>query len=286
MIFGCRFHAIDKLLQFLYNVREDWIGCSFLKTGGRVTRTGQYRGKEAFVIARGTRNRPTKEMIIQLASKMYIEQGFTATENKVIAETLGISTGNLTFHFPQREHILTEFVKELCDFQWRLIEILQQEDKSPLLSLCIEFATMAAAAEENPAIRDVYVSAYIYPMPLAVIRESDMKKTKHIFSEFCPDWTDEQFAIVENFYSGIEYGMFSSLGNSGDSLDLRVATGLDAILRLYNVPEDLRNQKIKKIIAMDYKSMGKRILSDFKDYITAVNWHAVETARQNKLKSN
>lgn len=224
-------------------------------------------------------------MIIQLAAKLYLEQGFTATENKVIAQTLGISTGNLTFHFPQREHILTEFVKELCDFQRRLIEILQQEDKSPLLSLCIEFAAMAAAAEENAAIRDVYISAYTYPMPLAVIRESDVEKTKQIFAEFCPDWTDEQFEITENFYSGIEYGMFSSLGNSGDSLDLRVASGLDAILRLYHVPEELRRQKIEKIMAMDYKTMSRRILSDFKDYITAVNWHAVETARQSRMKA-
>ncbi len=225
-------------------------------------------------------------MILQLASKLYLEQGFSATENKVIAETLQISPGNLTFHYPLREHILTEFVKELCDFQRRMIEIFQHEDKSPLLALCIEFATMCAAAEENEAIRDIYLSAYRYPMPLAVIRENDTKKTQQIFAEFCPDWTDEQFEIMENLYSGIEYGMFSSLGNSGVSLDLRVASGLDAILRLYNVPEELRNQKIEKIIAMDYRSLGRKILLDFKDYITAVNWQAVETTRQKMIEKS
>lgn len=236
-------------------------------------------------IARGVRNRPTKEMIVQLASKLYLEKGFTATENKEIAQLLGISTGNLTFHYPQREHILTEFVKELCAFQWRMIDILEQEDKSPLLALCIEFATMAAMAEENQAMRDIYVSAYTYPMPLAVIRENDARKTQQIFSKFCPEWTEEQFEIMENFYSGIEYGMFSSLGNAGSSLDLRVACGLDSIMRIYNVPEVTRNRKIEQIIAMDYKSMGRRILSEFKDYITAVNWQAVETARQNMQRT-
>lgn len=237
-----------------------------------------------FIIARGTKNRPTREMIIQIASKLYIEKGFEATSNKEICEILQISPGNLTFHFPQREYILTEFVKELCDFQWRLIEILQQEDKSPLLAQCIEFATMAAAADENEAIRDIYISAYTYPMSLAVIRENDAKKSKQIFGEFCPDWTDEEFRIVENFHSGIEYGMFSSLGNVGTALDFHVACGLDSIMRMYNVPAELRSHKIEKIIAMDYRSLGRRILSDFKDYITAVNWHAVENARHNKLK--
>lgn len=223
-------------------------------------------------------------MIIQLVSKRYVENGFTATDTKVIAKELGISTGNINFHYPTKEHLLTEFVKELCDFQWRMIDILENEDKSPLLALCIEFATMAAAADENSAMRDIYLSAYTHPMPLAVIRENDARKTKLIFAEFCPDWSDEQFEIMENLYSGIEYGTFSALGNAGQSLDLIVATGIDSILRLYNVPEEIRGQKIEKIIAMDYRSLARSILTDFKDYITAVNWQAVENARQVKLK--
>ena len=225
-------------------------------------------------------------MIVQVASKLYLERGFGSTASSEICNILGISTGNMSFYFPQREHILTEFVKELCDFQWRTIHILEQEDKSPLLALCIEFATMAAIAEEDEAMRDNYVSAYTYPLSLAVIRENDTKKTQQVFAEFNPNWTDEQFAVMENVYSGIEYGTFSAIGNDEHSLDLLVAAGLDSILRLYNVPEGLRKQKIEKIIAMDYRSLGRRILSDFKDYITAVNWQAVESTRQKLLEKS
>ncbi len=235
------------------------------------------------IIARVAKNRPTKEMIIQIASKLYLEKGFAETSNKEVCEILNISPGNLTFHYPQREHVLTEFVKELCDFQWRMIEVLEHEDKSPLLALCIEFATNAAIAEESNAMRNIFISAYTHPMPLAVIRENDTRKTQQIFKEFNPDWTDEQYMVMENLYSAIEYGMFSSAGQDGISLDMRVACGLDAALRLYNVPEALRNQKIEKIIAMDYRSFGKRILSDFRDYITAVNWQAVEATRQKMI---
>ncbi len=238
------------------------------------------------IIARGAKNRPTKEMIVQIASKLYLEKGFTETSNKEICDILGISPGNLTFHYPQREHVLTEFVKELCDFQWRMIDVLEHEDKSPLLAFCIEFATNAAIAEESNAMRDIYIASYTHPMPLAVIRENDTKKTQQIFAEFNPDWTEEQYMVMENLYSAIEYGMFSSAGQEGISLDMRVACGLDAALRLYNVPEALRNQKIEKIIAMDYRSFGKKILSDFKDYITAVNWQAVETTRQKMIEKS
>ena len=225
-------------------------------------------------------------MIVQIASKLYLEKGFTDTSNKEVCEILNISPGNLTFHYPQREHVLTEFVKELCDFQWRMIEVLEQEDKSSLLALCIEFATNAAIAEESKAMRDIYIASYTHPMPLAIIRENDTKKTQQIFAEFNPDWTEEQYMVMENLYSAIEYGMFSSTGQEGISLDMRVACGLDAAMRLYNVPEALRNQKIEKIIAMDYRSFGRKILSDFKDYITAVNWQAVEATRQKMIEKS
>ncbi len=221
---------------------------------------------------------------MQLVSKLYAENGFTATETKEIARQLGISTGNLNFHFPTKEHLLAEFVKELCDFQWHLIEVLQHEDRSPLLALCIEFAAMAAAAEEDPAIRDIYISAYTYPMSLAVIRENDTEKTKQIFAEFCPDWSDEQFAVMENFYSGIEYGMFSSLGNSADSLERRIVGGLGAIMELYHVPEALRRQKTERVISMDYRSLGRRILSDFREYIAVRCDQAVEEAVRNMMQ--
>ncbi len=124
-------------------------------------------------------------MIIQIASKLYLEKGFAETSNEEICKILSISPGNLTFHYPQREHVITEFVKELCDFQWRMIDVLEHEDKSPLLALCIEFATNAAIAEESDAMRDIFISAYTHVNWQAVettrqkmIEKSQKSKTK------------------------------------------------------------------------------------------------------------
>lgn len=225
-------------------------------------------------------------MIVQLASKLYLEKGFEETLNKDICDILGISAGNLTFHYPQREHILTEFIRELCDFQWRTIRMLQSEDTSPLLALCIEFATLVAIADNDDAMRDILTSAYCYPLPLAVIRENDTKKTQEVFAEYCPDWTEQQFSFMENIYSGIEYGMFSSVGGVDETLDERVSQGLHGIMKLYNVPWSVRERKIQKIMDMDYRSLGEKIFTDFKEYITAVTYMAVETRRQEMLEKS
>ena len=59
----------------------------------------------------------TKYEILQCATKSFLERGYTDTYVTVVAKDLGISTGNLTFHYPTKEHILAEMLKELCAFQ-------------------------------------------------------------------------------------------------------------------------------------------------------------------------
>ena len=62
----------------------------------------------------------TKKEIVQIATRLFLEKGFSDTSVKLISDTLGISTGNLTFHYPTKEHLLSVRVKMLCDFQSRM----------------------------------------------------------------------------------------------------------------------------------------------------------------------
>ena len=40
---------------------------------------------------------------------------------------------------------------------------------------------------------------------------------------------------------------------------------------LYNVPEEIRKNNIQKVLKMDYRSLSKRILNDFKEYLLEIN---------------
>jgi AcrR family transcriptional regulator len=48
---------------------------------------------------------------------MFLEQGYTATSTKQIADELDIVLGNLNYHFPSKEHLLAELADMLCNFQ-------------------------------------------------------------------------------------------------------------------------------------------------------------------------
>ena len=96
----------------------------------------------------------TKKEIIQTAIRLFLERGFSNTSVKLISDKLGISTGNLTFHYPTKEHLLAVLVEMLCDFQWRSMETALEEGSSPLMALCLELSAMAAMCEENEIARD------------------------------------------------------------------------------------------------------------------------------------
>ena len=59
----------------------------------------------------------TKLQIILLASKLFIEEGYSATTVGKIAKTLDLSPGNITFYFPGKEHLLSVLVEEMFDYQ-------------------------------------------------------------------------------------------------------------------------------------------------------------------------
>lgn len=222
---------------------------------------------------------PTRLMIIQTGTRMYLEQGFTATTNMMICKELDISPGQFTYYFPTKEHLLAVLVKALCDFQRQLIEDAAQEGRSSLLAVCLEFATMAAMCESDPHIRDCFLSAYNHPMTLDIIRQNDAERAKVVFGEYCPGWTDGDFSAAEDIASGIEFAAFMATEHS-QPLEKRISTGLDCLMRLFWVSRELRQTKIQKVLAMDYRTLGSEVLRKFTDYINEQNENAVEEALQ------
>ena len=225
-------------------------------------------------MARPKKESPTRLAIIQVATELFFEKGFSETTAANVCRKADIGTGNLTFYFPTKEHILDVLVAMLCNHQWKMMEEATDEGKSSLLSYCLELATMAAISEESPQMRDFYVSAYSHPMTLESIRTNGIEKMKQVFGPFCSDWAEEQFVQAKNIVSGIEYATLMTTKHSAP-LDLRVEGALEAIMKLFDVPAELRRIKLQKVLATDYRALGRRVLADFKQYVSETNEKAI-----------
>lgn len=226
-------------------------------------------------MAKQNRMCTTKADIIKTATRLFLEQGYTNTSSRQLCAALDISPGNLTFHFSTKEHLLAILVDMLCDHQWKMMEQATDEGKTSLMALCLELIAIASICEENEITKDLYLSAYSHPMTLEIIRKNDKKKAKLVFAEYCKHWTEENFTEAETLVSGIEYATLMTTASSAP-LHVRIAGALHSIMLIYNVPEETRRAKIQKVLEMDYRAIGRRILHEFVEYTQEITEHVME----------
>lgn len=219
----------------------------------------------------------TRLQIIQLAAKLFIEEGYSKTPLSKLARILDLSPGNITFYFPTKDYLFAVLTDELCDFQAMMMEAEVNEGKSSLLAYCLELTSMAAICEENEVAKDFYTSIYTSKVTLDLVRKNDTEKAKAVFRDYCPGWTEEQWAAAENIVSGIEYATIMT-SEQKTPLPLQIENALNAILMIYGVPEDLRKTKVEKVLAMDYRALSRHILADFKEYIEKINEKSLKNA--------
>lgn len=224
-------------------------------------------------MARINKSALTKTEIIQVSCKRFLENGYTATTAKAICTDLGMSTGNLTFHYPTKEHLLAVLVDLLCRFQWDCVKKETEEGNTAIMAVCLELTTMAIMCEEDPIARDFYLSSYTSPMALDIIRKNDKARAKEVFAEYCRDWSEERFTEAEVLVSGIEYSTLMTTEGSL-SLEVRIEGAVRAILSIYNVPDEVIETKLKKLFDMNYRKIGRDMFDAFKKYVAEANENA------------
>ena len=223
----------------------------------------------------------TRLEIVSEASAQFLEKGYSNTTIASVAQALEMSKGNLTFYYATKEHLLAELVDILCTFQWEMIDVEANDGISSVMAICLELTAMAGACEEDEVIKDFLISSYTSPICLEVIRRNDAKRAQEVFKSYRPDWSEEQFEEAEILVSGIEYATLMTTGRHVP-LETRITGAIHNILGIYGVPADVRDAKLKKVFAMDYRNIGKRVMVDFKKYVAKSNDKALHALLKNK----
>ena len=230
--------------------------------------------KGVWMLIRVDRSELTRNEIIRVAANRFLNDGYSKTTVASMAKSLGMSTGNMTFHFPTKEHMLAELVDILSKYQWKLMEEEAKEGYSSVMAVCLELLTIASACEQDEVAKDFFLSSYRSELCMEHIRRNDKQRAKAVFKEYCPDWTDAYFEEAETLVSGIEYATLLTTSDSAP-LDMRVAGALRTILSVYNVPKAVRDQKIRKVLSMDYDALGLDTLRKFREYVDVTTEQAL-----------
>ena len=215
----------------------------------------------------------TKHEIVKVAADFFLDKGVSNTSPKMVADVLKISTGNITYYFPTKDHLLAVLVEMLCGFQWKMIAREADEGLSSVMAVCLELATMASMCEDNEIAKDFYNASYASDVCLELIQRNDAKRSKQVFGKYCPTWSDEDFAKAEIIVSGIE-AVTLRTNEFSPPLETRIASALNAILAVYNVPDEIRKTKVEKVLNSSYRQVSTRIFTEFKEHVA----HSTEQA--------
>ena len=223
----------------------------------------------------------TKYEIVQTASEFFFTEGFSNTSPRMIAEKLGLSTGNITYYFKSKEHLLLTIVEELCNFQWNMLKAEIDKGIGSAASICLETMTIAVACEENEIARDFFIATFQSELCRNHLRQNHVERAKKIFAAECAGWTDEQFHQAELLVQGLQYSAIVPT-DANIPLKMRLSGALNQILSIYNVNEKTRQEEIQKVLDKDCREISKRVLKAFTGFVKEKNAKTLNEA-QNAL---
>ena len=88
--------------------------------------------------------RNTKKEIIDMAKQLFNERGFNSVSIRDIADALGISNGNVTYHFNKKEEIIEAILEESAN-----LDTKPTESPQSLAELDAFFLDMQRTVQEN-----------------------------------------------------------------------------------------------------------------------------------------
>lgn len=232
-----------------------------------------------------TRVTTTKYEIIQVASEFFFDVGFSATSPKMIAQELGLSTGNITYYFPTKEHLLLVLVEMLCDFQLKMLEAEADIGMGSVASVCLETMTVAVACDESEIARDFFTAAFQSELCRNYLRENHVERAKKIFKNECGSWTDGEFHKAELMVQGLQYTAIAPT-NADISLKARIAGALNQIMSIYNIDEVTRKNEIEKVLAKDCRGISKHVLKEFTRFVEKTNEQNLERMIKGNRRNN
>ncbi len=205
----------------------------------------------------------TEIQIVRGATKLFLEQGFSRTTHRMIAEETGIGLGTITYHYKAKEDLLELLIEEILDYHLDMIEETLERTNDILLTYALEVTAQIVVCENDQKARDLYYSAYTHPTTYEVIKVWAAKKNYMLLRECLPHLTESDFVALEHITSNIEMAAFTIYCDRYFTLNDKISLILDSLMKIYDIPERERKEIITKILENDYIGRAKEIYDRF-----------------------
>lgn len=205
----------------------------------------------------------TEIEIVKVATKLFLEKGFSKTTHRMIAAETGIALGTITYHYRTKEDLLKLLIEELMDFHMDVIQDAFSKTDDGLFAYAMEIAVQVALCSLDDKARDLYYSAYKHQSTFDYIKAWSAKKNYFLLGDVVSDKNESDFLTIENITSGIELAAFTFHCDRYFTLEDKISLVLESMMKMYDICESKRIETIEKIKKLDCKSIACDMFEKF-----------------------
>ena len=202
----------------------------------------------------------TKERILQVCVKLFLEQGYKRTTMAEIIEKSGVSSSSFQNIFRNKEGVLLELAQSMFANQFGTARKIVGEDASPILVYTAETAIQMALTELNENLRDIYLEAYTQPQCTEYIFQHTAAELKGIFGPYLPEAGESDFYELEIGSAGIMRAYMAKRCDVYFPLERKLERFLRMSLAAYRVPEAEQDEAVAFLKTLDIRSIAQQVM--------------------------
>jgi len=197
--------------------------------------------------------------MLRAAAALFLEKGYTRATTGEIAKAAGWGQSAFFHAFSSKEELLLELVQQMFGGQFDLAE-RHTGTEDPVFLYAVETALQLHIAELTEPLRELYVTAYSLPTTSEYIYRVTAERLQTIFGAYLPDAQPKDFYEMEIASAGIMRSFMAVPCGVYFTLEAKITRFLDCALKLYNVPEERRQEVTVAVLTLDLHTMAADII--------------------------
>lgn len=204
----------------------------------------------------------TKEKILRVCVRLFLERGYLKTRVVDIVREAGVSVSSFQNLFRAKDGVLTELVHSMYEKQFLIAGSFAGDGVSPVRVYALETAIQITLTELNENLREIYLEAYSHQEALAYINEKTAGVLYGIFGMFQPELGPRDFYLIEFGTAGLMRSLMAQPCSESFTLDEKLRTFLTLSLRCLCVPEEEIRGHVAFVLEQDIRGISQRVMGE------------------------
>lgn len=203
-----------------------------------------------------------RSRILSSCVKLFLEKGYLKTTMAEIVADAEVSNSTFQNIFRTKSGVLKDLVAFVFKMQFKNSKRMAATAPNPVYIYAVEIALQLAMVDFNENIREIYLEAYTYSETAEYIYTSTAKELYEIFGSYRTDCSESDFYELDVGTSGIMYTYMARPCGVYFTLEKKIERFLDMSLRIYGVPEKIRQEVTEYVLNIDIKAVADKVLRE------------------------